>query len=203
MNEQIKEIINYIELLCNNQSIVNHAKRIINDNLDYITELNDRCIRANRLGEVMEINISRNCFTIYSTSWNYSTRKCITFFKTDNCIALALSNCELTNEGIISNNYKYEFHNGNLVWGTYSKRVDLEYELGKELKKIKKDEYIEIYPIDTNKGLKKVKKNDKIEYYITEINEVTLNDIYLFSFIFSKMDEKVTKEKYEKIKVIK
>lgn len=203
MEKQINNIINYINTLCSNELIIRHVKRLITDYCDYITEISDRCIRANRDADVMEINISKNCFTIYSTSWSYSSRKSITFFKADNCTAISFSNSEITNEGSISNVYKYVFNNDILTWTTYSKKVNLEYELCGDIKKIKKDEYVEIYPITDLLALKKVKKNDEINYFTTHINKVNINDIGLFSFIYSNMDEKVIKEEYEKIKVIK
>lgn len=196
------KIINEISNICQNEHIIKHVKRLLLE-FDDIIELSDRCIRATIDKEVMEINISRNCFTIYSTSWGYSLRKSITFFKADNCISLSFSNCEITNEGTVSNIYKYVFNNDELVWATYSKRVNLEYELGREVKKIKKDQYIEIYPINDLLALKKVIKNNNISYFTTHINKVNINDINLFSFIFSNMDEVITEEEYEKIKVVK
>lgn len=198
----MERILSAISSICHNEHIIKHVKRLLLE-FDDIIELNDRCIRATINNEVMEINISRNCFTIYSTSWSYSLRKSITFFKADNCISLSFSNCEITNEGIISNIYKYVFNNDELVWATYSKKVNLEYELGREVKKIKKDQYIEIYPINDLLALKKVIKNNNISYFTTHINKVNINDINLFSFIFSNMDEVITEDEYEKIKVIK
>lgn len=198
----MERIINEISNICQNEHIIKHVKRLMKE-YDDIIELNDRSIRANKDIDVMEINISKNFFTIYSTSWNCTSRNTITFFKLENCIVINFSNSEITNEGIKKNNYQYVFKNNLLECVSYSKKVNLEYELGREVKKIKKEQYIEIYPVNDLLALKKVIKNDNISYFTTHINKVNIKDINLFSFIFSNMNEVITEEEYEKIKVIK
>ena len=67
--------------------------------------------------------------------------------------------------------------------------------------------YLTIHPFvkdfDDVEFFPKSVKNDNISYFTTHINKVNIKDINLFSFIFSNMNEVITEEEYEKIKVIK
>lgn len=185
--------------MCQNKNIVQHVKRLLIENEDDFINISDNYFCSKKYDETVEINISYNYFTIYSTSWGCTTRRKITFFKIDDNEILSFDNNEVTKDGKIIQNYKYEFRNSDLVSFSYSKKVDLEYELGKELKKIKKDLVIDIFPIDNNEAIKMVKQNGTTNYYYTEINPIKLSDIHIFSSLYSKMDSKVNFEGLKKI----
>lgn len=193
----LQVIIDKIYNMCLNQNIVNYCRNLLKINKDYIFELNDKCIRAKRYVESLEINISDNYFTIYSTEWGTTSRRKITFFKINEDVILSFDDNEITNDGVKLINSTYKFKNNILLSASYFKKVDIEYELNREIKKIKKEERIEIYPISEKKGLKKVERDGSIECYFTNVKINTLNEIDIFGFIYSRMDEKISNDLYE------
>lgn len=202
--QMIDNITEHISKVCNNINIINHCKKIIEINNDYIIELSNNCLRAKRYKEVLEINISNNYFTIYETEWGTTSRRKITCINLSDNIILSFDDNEIKHDGNVLVNYTYIFKNDKCLRASYSKKVDLEYELNNQLKKIKKDEHIDIYPIDDDTALKKIEKNGNIDYFLTQVGLITLNNINNFSFINSKMDEQVNCELFqEKIKKLK
>ena len=194
----VNNIILNIEEMCHNENIVNYVKRLLKENIDECIEINDSYFRSKKYDEVVEINISNNSFSIYSTSWSTTTRKNISFFKDKDNILLTFSNNEIIDDGITSNNYEYEFNNNNLVRFSYSKKIDHEYQIGRETRIIKKDKTIDIYPIDNNDAIKIINENESINYFFTHINQISIEDIGLFSTIYSTMDSKVDYKNFQK-----
>lgn len=194
----VNNIILNIEEMCHNENIVNYVKRLLKENIDECIEINDNYFRSKKYDEVVEINISNNSFSIYSTSWSTTTRKNISFFKDKNNISLTFSNNEIIDDGITCNNYEYEFNNNNLVHFSYSKKIDHEYQIGREIRKIKKDKTIDIYPIDNSDAIKIINENESINYFFTHINQISIEDIGLFSTIYSTMDSKVDYKNFQK-----
>ena len=202
--QTIDNIIEHISKICNNNNIISHCKKIIQINNDYIIELNNKCLRARRYEEVLEINISDNYFTIYETEWGTTSRRKTTCIKLSDNVIISFDDNEIKQDGNILVNYTYIFKNEKCLHASYSKKVDLEYELNNQLKIIKKDEHIDIYPIDGNKALKKIEKNGTVDYFFTHVGLITLNNINNFEFINSKMDEKINCDCYQqKIKKLK
>ena len=204
-NEQIiQNIINKISNICTNQNIINHIKNLLDINKEYIVEINNRHVFARRYEEVLEINISDNYFTVYSTSWGTTTRRKITFFTLDNNVIILFDDNQITSEGIIKKNYKYEFINNKLVHTSYSKKVHLEFECNNNIKKIQKKEIKDIYPIDEYSAIERITINDKTNYFIAAINNITLENIPIYGFIHSVVDKPITNEDFdEKVKKLK
>lgn len=193
----VQGIIDKIYNMCLNENIVNYCRNLLKINRDYIFELNDKCIRAKRFVEFLEINIIDNYFTIYSTEWGTTSRRKITFFKINEDVILSFDDNEITIDGVKLINSTYKFKNNILLSANYLKKVDIEYELNRETKKIKKDEKIEIYPISEEKALKKIERDGSLEYYFTNIKINTLNDISTFGFINSRMNEQISYNLYQ------
>ena len=204
-NKQIlKDIINKISYMCTNENIINHINNLIRINKDYITEINNKYLRSVMYNEEFEINISDNYFTVYSTSWGSTTRRKITFFKIDNRIIVSFDDNQVTTDGIINKNYKYEFEDNKLIHNEYFKRVNLEFEIHNTIKRIKKQEEKELIPLDDNTALEKVTKNNQTYYYIVNIQNITFDNLEIYSSVHCVTSEFLTLEEYdEKIKKLK
>ncbi len=195
----INKIIKTIENICHNNNIISHLKILIKENKDNITFISNNCISAKKYDEVFEVNISNNYFTIYSTSWGHTVRKKTTFFKHDNNLILTFNNDEITNDGTIFQCYVYEFTNNELKQASYTKKIKLDYNIKKENKTINREEIINIYPVGPNKAIKSLKINEKEKYYITEIKNIRPENIDMFSFIYSRMDQLIDYNNSQKI----
>lgn len=196
----IDNIISKIIMICDNEFIIKHVKRLLNDNFDYITEISDFYVAANRYGEKMEISIGSNSFTIFSTDWNTSDQKTIKVEKDDNEIKVFFENKDITMDGQTIVKSNYIFKDEKLSSAVYNKRSDYEFKIRNENREKHYEEQIEIYPLDNNLALKKVKYNKKVDYYLTNLNEVKLHDISLYGFVFSTMDGLISEDDYNEKK---
>lgn len=196
---QINNIIRQIDNICHNINILNHLKRLIKENIDSILFIDDKSISAKKYDEEFEVNINNNYFNIYSTSWGHTVRKKISFFKYNNDLTMIFNNDEITDEGTISQLYVYNFSNEKLQQASYSKKVNLEYMIGREKKEIHNEESIEIYPINNNKAIKVIKINGCETDYITEIKKITPQNVDIFGFIYTRMTEKIDNDNSKKI----
>ena len=196
---QINNIIRQIDNICHNSNILNHLKRLIKENIDSILFIDDKSISAKKYDEEFEVNISDNYFNIYSTSWGHTVRKKISFFKYNNDLTMIFNNDEITEEGIISQLYIYKFSNEKLKQTSYSKKVNLEYMIGRGKKEIHNEESIEIYPINNNKALKVITINGIEKAYITDIKNIEPENVDIFTFINSRMNQKIDNDKSKRL----
>lgn len=196
----MKEIIENISKICNNEKIVSYCERLLEINKEYIMKLNDNYVFAKRYDEVLEINVNNNSFKVFFTEWGTTSRRKLEYKIDNEQTIISFDDNEITNDGIRCINYTYVFSGDKLVYMTRSKNVNLEYCLGKEIKKIKKTEKLEIYPISDNKALKKVVKNNIEKYYVTNIGLINLRSVDVFQNIYTNLDEEITKDNYSKIK---
>ena len=195
MEKNYEHIINKITKIFNNEEIINYIKKRLKANEHYIIEISNNCVRAHRLVEELEINVSDNYFTLFFTEWSTTNRYKITFLKMDDNIILNMDHNEITDTSKKFENYKYIFKDDKLLKASYLAKYHTQFKIKYETRVIDKNEKIDIYPLTENLAIKRIEKDGMLKNYLTQIENVKLENISIFTFVYSKMDEEIKNDR--------
>lgn len=204
-NNSVDDFINHIKNICKCKNIVHYCIELIERNMNDITEITSNELRALKFGEVLELSIGNNYFTIYSTNWGTTERRKLTFLRVDDVIILSIDNNEIRSDGKILENHYYKFKSNEFVEAHYSKSVDLAYEINNEMRQVKKKKKIEIFALDQGRAKKKIEQDGECSYYDINIGDFGLNDISTFMFLNGIINNRISQDQYmsSKVRVMK
>lgn len=194
--KEISNFIGHIETLCPSKMIVDHCRMLINQFNDSVLEVKDDELRAIKDGESLDVSISPNYFTIYSTNWGTTERERINFLVIDNQLLLSINKDIVSNDESFREYFIYQFCGNQLVKANYIKK--------KNFKNKSKDERIitedkqEVIFLGDDIALVSQDIDGKKEYYQANIGDFNIEKVNLIYFINGHDNKSITEEEYKK-----
>lgn len=198
---EVSTFIEHIEALCQNKNIVNHYLTRINYFSDSVIEASDRELRAIKDAEILDISISPNYFTIYSTNWGTTDREKITLLTIGNHLLLHINKDVVHNGEVLSKSFTYRFCNNQLVKANYTEKKNFKNNHGKGRSISVKTQ--EMISLGDGMALVSEDNNGERNFYQTYIGNFTMASVSIILFINIDDSELITEEEYKKrIKVM-
>lgn len=204
-DQMIANICNSVLEVSNNRYLYKYCLRLIKANYNYIININDSLVTADRHGEKLDISvdINNNVIKIYTTEWGQTDKNIVLYHQDkDGYIFIYKNNDIEIIDGLISNNYKSVFNkDGILVYTSKEEKYNVDFTLKHERRRRNKSKSVEIYILDNEIALKKVMLNGKVRFYLIEsIPNLFLEDNNIFEKIDNRPASEIDEETFENIK---
>lgn len=204
-DDMIANLCNSILAVSNDKNLYNYCKRKIDANYNYLKNIKDNLVTADRYGEKLEINVDENNKTVdfYSTEWGKTDITKIFYQRDEEGYTFVYKNNDVAIiDGLISTECKSLFDKeGSLIYVSKEEKRNVDFTMKKERRRKNKIQISEIYVIGNDSAIKRISVNGKVRFYLIEsIPSLSLNDGDVFGKINNRPVIEIDEESFETIK---